>query len=212
MKYEIYYADDGERAFYNGYSFRRDKRKGYYLSSKKIGERRKRLHVYVWETETGETLKSGWAIHHLDENKNNNDISNLAPMRNRDHAVLHGETLSDERRQQMRESLAKYGQPAAKEWHGSEEGRKWHVEHGKEVFKNLQPIEYVCTYCGKRFETKNRYAPNSNTFCCENCKAAYRRKSGVDDVERMCPICGEPYKTNKYSPAKYCEKHRRGKR
>lgn len=46
----------------------------------------------------------------------------------------------------------------------------------------------------------------TDKFCSNNCKSAYRRKSGVDNEERICKICGEIFITNKYSKAKVCSK------
>lgn len=211
MTQEIQYVDNGDLAIYNGYSFRKDKKTGYFLSSQKIDGKRKRLHVYVWEFETGEKVRRGYHIHHKDGNKDNNDITNLAMITREEHEKLHANSLTSDRKKQMAENVIKYGVPAAKAWHRSKEGHEWHVQHGKEVAANLSYREYICTYCGKAFQTKNVYPADSNTFCSNNCKAAYRRKSGVDDIEKVCPICGETYKTNKYSPAKYCKKHNRGK-
>ena len=58
---------------YDGLKFCRDDKTGYYLNS----TIRKRLHRYVWEKERGE-IPEGYHIHHIDKNKANNDISNLA--------------------------------------------------------------------------------------------------------------------------------------
>ncbi len=211
MKHELQYYDDGDLAVYNGYSFRKDKKTGYYLSSKKIGSRRRRLHDYVYECETGNRIKRGWHIHHIDENKDNNDISNLVMLSASDHAQEHANAITEERREAMRENLISNAVPASKAWHKTDAGREWHRNHAAEVAKNLLPVEYVCMNCGKVFTTKNRYADGSNIFCSNNCKSAYRRKSGVDNVEKTCLICGATFQTNKYSPAKYCAKHRRGK-
>ena len=208
----VLYFDDYDLACFDGYSFRRDKKTGYYLSSKKIDGRRKRLHVYVWEKYNGKVPK-GYAVHHIDEDKRNNEPSNLTIITKKEHAVLHGETKSEEQRERMAENVVLYAMPKAKEWHGTEEGHKWHSEHGKEVMDNRPSVKYVCTYCGNEFETKHLYGKGSNTFCSNKCKAAYRRESGVDDVVKICEKCGGEYVANKYQKTKYCErcKHRRGR-
>lgn len=212
MTYELKYFDDFDLATYNGYSFRRDKNTGYFLSSKKIGKARKRLHVYIYETETGQTVKRGYHVHHKDGDKLNNDISNLEMIDKKAHEQYHVDHLTEERKKQMAETIVKYGVPAAREWHKTDAGHEWHVEHGKIVAANMPLRKYVCDYCGNVYYTKNIYPADSNTFCSNKCKAAARRKSGVDNVEKICPICGARYATNKYSPAKYCPLHRRGKR
>ena len=211
MKHEINYAENGTLAFYYGYSFRKDAQTGYYLSTRRIGKARKRLHVYVYETETGTTVKPGWEIHHIDANKDNNDIGNLELLSCEEHHRRHAENLTDERRDQMAKTIVQYAVPAARAWHKTEEGREWHSKHAVDVAANLPMRDYVCSECGKTYQSKNIYAKGSNTFCSNNCKAMHRRKTGVDNVEKTCAVCGKPFFTNKYSPAKYCSEHRRGK-
>lgn len=41
---------------YNGYRFVKDKKTGYYLSTKKIDGKRERLHRYVYRCEVGDIL------------------------------------------------------------------------------------------------------------------------------------------------------------
>ena len=166
MLHEVQYFDNGELACYNGYSFRRDKKNGYYLSTKVIGKRRIRLHRYVWETENGKPIPRGYDIHHIDEDKGNDNIENLLLITNVQHRYLHEATISEE------------------------------------------PTEYTCTFCGKKFMSKGRYANGANTFCSNSCKSAYRRASCIDNIEKECKYCGKRFSTNKYSPAKYCPEHR----
>lgn len=205
------YFDNGNYATYNGYLFRRDKKTGYYLSSQKIGSKRKRLHVYIYETETNTTIPRGYDVHHKDLDKFNNDISNLEMLAKSEHEKIHGLLLSDELREKRRTNVVKNAMPKAKEWHRTKEGKEWHSKHAKEVFNNLPVNKYVCTYCGVEFSTKNVYPKDSNKFCSNKCKAAYRRASGVDDVEKECVYCGCKFIANKYSSVKYCEQHRSSK-
>ena len=64
--------------------FTRDNATGYYLNSS-IGER---LHRYVWQYHNG-TIPPKHEIHHIDHNKNNNDISNLQCLHRTEHRRLH---------------------------------------------------------------------------------------------------------------------------
>lgn len=64
----IQYVDNGDLAIFDGLSFRKDKKTGYYLNAKT----HKRLHVYVWEHFNG-TIPKGYEIHHKDFNKKNNE-------------------------------------------------------------------------------------------------------------------------------------------
>jgi DNA-directed RNA polymerase subunit RPC12/RpoP len=199
----IEYFNNYDLALIDGYHFRRDKKTGYYLSSKKIGGKRKRLHVYVWEKFNGEIPK-GYHVHHADGDKKNNEIDNLKLLSSSDHAIEHARNLSDEERRKRSENVTKNAVPAAKEWHSTKEGYVWHSEHAKETMRKRAAIIYVCSYCGKEYESKHIYGKNQNHFCSNNCKAAYRRKSGIDNIIKICEDCGKEYESNKYQRTKYC--------
>lgn len=194
----VEYFDNGDLAVYNGFSFRRDKRTNYYLSSRAIGERRKRLHVYIWEQEKGEIPK-GFQVHHIDGNKFNNCVENYSLLSASKHSESHGRTLTKEQKDCLRKNIIEKAQPKAKEWHGSEDGIKWHKEHYGLSLGMVQLKDFTCEQCGKNF--KSKYAPR---FCSNNCKSAYRRKQGVDNVEKICSICGKVIVKNKYSKNKCC--------
>lgn len=200
----IQYSADGLTAFYGGYKFRKDRKTGYFLCNKKtdIGKR-ERLHCFVWRTEHGQ-IPSGYHIHHKDGNKNNNEISNLEMLSSSDHERLHGQLLTEEEREKRRKNIVLLGVPAAVKWHKSAAGHEWHVEHGKKCAKERAIKQYRCVYCGNEFQSKYTYGKNQNTFCSNNCKAAYRRKSGVDNEKRVCRICGREYQANKYTNTSRC--------
>lgn len=186
----------------DGYKFRKDKKTGYYLSSGTINGKRKRLHIYVWERENG-TIPKGYHIHHKDHNKDNNSIENLEMLTAEEHTQRHVEEITDEQRKRSSENVVKYAVPKAKEWHKSESGKEWHLCHYEETKEKLhQKSEFVCEFCGISFTAE---ITGKNRFCSNNCKSAYRRKSGVDNVERECKYCGDKFITNKYSKAVRCK-------
>lgn len=198
----IEYFQDKDVAVCNGMRFTRDGKTGYYLSTVKMKDgHRERLHRYVWESENG-PIPEGYDIHHVDHDKGNNDISNLLLVSRSEHQRLHSSDVPIEERARI---LIMYAVPKSKAWHRSEEGREWHRRHGAEVAKNLEPIEYRCSYCGRPFLSKNRYSKDGNRFCSNRCRAAFRRRSGVDDVERRCEGCGEVFIANRYSKARFCQ-------
>lgn len=203
----VQYFDMGQIACIDDYVFRRDKKTGYYLSTKPIGAKRKRLHVYVWEREHG-TIPKGYHVHHIDHNKANNEPDNLALLTASQHRQIHADEMEDERRAKIKRNLIEKAIPASKAWHSSKEGLEWHRQHGIKMMREREPITYTCTMCGKEFQSRHIYGKNENHFCSNNCKSAYRRKSGVDDVEKICECCGEGFKANKYSTVKYCQKCR----
>lgn len=204
---EIEYSNDGKIATVDGYKFNRDEKTGYYLSTKLTEDRRKRLHIYIWEKHNG-AIPKGYHVHHATMDKAKNEIEDLQLLSESEHQRIHAENLSEEQKEKMRENLAKNARPKASEWHRSAEGREWHKQHGRDAWKNRKPIKYICTNCGKEFESLRAYPDTENRFCHNNCKSAWRRKSGVDNEQRNCEICGEQFTANKYSHAKRCSKCR----
>ena len=205
----IEYREDGDLAIIDGYKFRRDKKTGYYLSTREIGGKRKRLHVYIWETNNG-PIPAGYEVHHKDRDKTNNNLSNYELLSSLEHTKRHAEEMTEEARARAAQNLEDKARPKACEWHKSEAGREWHKVHYAAMKEKLHPVtEYFCTECGGNFLSYRLYGENENRFCCNNCKSAHRRRSGVDNIERECACCGEKFITNKYSKARYCEKHRR---
>lgn len=206
----VEYYDDYDIACIDGISFRRDKKTGYYLSSRKIGKRKVRLHVYVWTRSHGSVPK-GYHVHHIDGDKKNNEPENLCILEGHEHISQHMANLTPERVAWAKQNLLDNAVPKAKEWHASEKGREWHRQHGVEVYAKREEREYICTNCGNAFKTTKYYAKGANTFCSNKCKSAYRRASGVDDVEKVCEMCGEKYIANKYTITKYCPRCKRDK-
>lgn len=200
---EVTYADGWATAIFNGRTYRLDKRTGYYLASNGDGGKRKRLHIAVWESHNGAVPK-GHHIHHIDRDKTNNEIENLQCLTASENNRVHAALMTDERREQLRRNIIENVIPKSKEWHKSEEGRAWHREHGRRCWEGVEPSEYICTNCGKRYESRNRYSEGSNRFCSNACKSAYRRKSGVDDIEIVCSVCGKTFKANKYAKRTRC--------
>lgn len=161
-----------EHIHFNNYMFSLDKKTNFYLSTRKINGKRERLHRYVWIYHFGEIPK-GYHIHHKDENRLNNDISNLELLQENEHLLLHGKT---ERCKDISRKNLKLAQKSAILWHKSEKGKEFHKKLSKMSWENKQPISYVCTQCGKSFESLKSYSDKSNRFCHNNCKARYRRE------------------------------------
>lgn len=183
--------------YFNGLKFTRDDETGYYLNS----TIRKRMHRYVWEFYHGKIPKF-YQVHHKDGDRGNNDISNLELIRVGEHQRMHGEKLSETERQWRRDNLLKNACPKAAEWHRSPEGREWHKQHGKETIEKLPLKDFVCEFCGKSFQS----IQTGSRFCSSKCKSAWRRASGRDNEERICPVCGRTFIVNRYSTAKTCSR------
>ena len=203
----IQYAEDNDVAVADGLTFRRDKRTGYFLSGAPINGKRKRLHVYIWEKENG-PVPNGFNVHHVDEDKMNNDISNLKLLSVHEHQHLHSKERFA-KNPEWEKRFIEQGQKCAKKWHGSEAGHEWHKLHFQ---KNKDALfrerEVICEYCGKKFIA---HIGKKHHFCSGNCKSAYRRKMGYDNETRKCIICGKEYVCIKYSKGRTCSKECSGK-
>lgn len=168
---------------------------GYYYQ-----HRGKRLHVAVWEYHNGKVLKR-YHVHHIDGNRDNNQIENLFLLPASIHASFH---QHEEKQREYQLRHIEDMRVLASEWHKSDAGREWHSEHAKQTWQSAEPVSYICTQCGKEFQTLHHYGKEENHFCSNNCKSAFRRKSGADNVDRVCAYCGKTFRVNKYSKAKCC--------
>ena len=133
---------------YFGKKFYEDRSTGYWISTScpKI-----RAHRWVWKNVHGEIPK-GYHIHHKDENKGNNDISNLELVSPKEHAKKH---WSKERSDQSRKNILKLIEKA-KGWHSSEEGKAWHRLHAiKCGFGKYEKKPAFCKECNKIFLKKS---------------------------------------------------------
>lgn len=200
----ISYLENGDLALFNGLKFRRDKQSGYYFNS----TIHKRLHVYVWEFFNGK-IPDGYQIHHKDFDKSNNEIENLILLSASDHAKLHGESWDDERYEKQIKNLNENARPKASEWHGSDAGHEWHKKHYEQMKSRLhQKKIFVCDECGRSFEGVDN---GFTRFCSNKCKAAHRRKSGIDNEIRQCEYCGKEFEVNKYAKTRTCSRSCRNK-
>lgn len=196
---KIQYIEKTKIAYFNGYRFTKDDKTGYYLSSSKIEGHRKRLHRYIWEYYNGKIPK-GYDIHHKDHNKDNNELDNLELISRSQHSKLHCQELTKEQKQKRKDNFEKNARPKAIEWHKSEEAKKWHKKQYEISLALVKPIKLKCEYCGKEYEAM----PRKNRFCSGKCKSAWRRKSGLDDIQRKCINCNDLFVCNKYSLRKLC--------
>ncbi|MGD0510613.1 MAG: HNH endonuclease signature motif containing protein [Candidatus Micrarchaeaceae archaeon] len=181
-----------EHQFFNEFKFYLDKQTGYWITTNCP---KKRMHVVVWEFYKGK-VPEGFHVHHKDNNKGNNDISNLGLLSEHEHLSLH---MTEERRERVRKMAGDY-RHLTKEWHASEEGRKWHKEHGILGWANRKPISLICVHCKKEFVTKSYH----QLFCSNACKSAWRRYEGLDDVEAICVFCEKKFRKNKYAKVRTC--------
>lgn len=183
--------------YLEGHRFTRDERTQYY----RCDALRKRLHQYVWEKRNGK-VKDGYHVHHIDHNKGNNHISNLVALCGSKHLSLHGDLYAEENYDDMIRNLNDNARPAANEWHGSDEGLKFHKEHYQKYKHKLhEKVDLTCEQCKSEFKNiKN------TRFCSNKCKSKWRREGGIDDIVRVCVTCCKEFGINKYSETVNCSR------
>lgn len=137
----------------------------YYLCGRYFQRKGVRLHRKVWEYHNGE-IPQGYDIHHIDGDRANNNLSNLALIDEHKHMSLH--MKEPERIEKSKQSIVK-AMEKAKEWHKSEAGLEWHRNHMTNVQEKMRnrPMQtFVCAYCGKEFQSN--FVRSGNRYCCNN--------------------------------------------
>ena len=130
------------------------------------------LHREVYKQHTGLTDDDllGYEVHHIDGDKDNNDISNLKLLSKKEHAKYH---LVEARKKQIKSceqcgKLYSYINPRSRfcseKWY-----RMWRYHNERKIRLDTR----VCKNCGKEF-TCNKYKPTK--FCSKHCAAKFRCK------------------------------------
>lgn len=143
----------------------------FYLCGKYFQHRGKRLHRAVWEAFNGK-IPEGYHVHHLDENRSNNQIENLVLLPGIEHVRNHAN--EPQRKPAERRAIRK-AILAAPEWHHSGQGKAWHSQHALHYWADAPENEYRCSMCGNVFSSR-AVRRGGNHFCCANCRAKYGRK------------------------------------
>lgn len=187
---------------FDGIRFIRDDQTGYYRGHKAHENKPILMHRYVYEYYNGKIPK-GFHIHHKNGLKWDNTKSNLELIEHSAHASMHGHNPSEEVREFMKENMDRQ-RPLTKAWHASAEGHEWHRKHAMECKRkgwSRAIVEITCLECGAKV-----LRLEGTKFCCLAHKAKWRRRQGIDNVERSCARCGHPFSCNKYSDAIYCSR------
>lgn len=180
-----------------------------FLEGKKIGYKdgymrcgRKLFHRVVWEHFKGPIPKNH-VIHHKDGNKLNNSIDNLECLTQAEHSRLHRLQESEILSKRMSKNSEKIHA-----WLKTEIGKNFLSNKAKKGYANRPLVSFSCEECGVDFSTKHVM---HTKFCSDRCVSRARRKSGIDNEERICIICSKNFIINKYQLTKTCSKPCRAK-
>src|ERR1700679_2413559 len=117
-----------ETVKYNGETYRVQSN-GRYYSCRRKRHNTRLLHRHVWADAFG-AIPEGYVVHHKDENWRNNNITNLEIKPFGKHQSDHmQEWLKDPEYLKQARARMDEARIKASEWHGSEEGKKWHSKH-----------------------------------------------------------------------------------
>lgn len=188
----------GEKQEFDGLNFYEDKM-GYFVHKTYRGPT-VYMHRYVWVFFKGEIPVGMW-IHHMDHDKSNNNIDNLALVSAEDHGRYHTKLRLKENPEQFARAV-RAAQAAAPKWHRSAEGREWHSEHGKQCWVGKEKETFKCPVCGKPFQAFAQ--TQKRGFCSPSCQNKARRASGVDNEQRTCVVCEKSFTINRYSKRQTC--------
>lgn len=197
---------NSETVLFNGIKFRRypdsERRSDRVYFTPGVGDKERgigRLHQEIWKAANG-PIPDGHHVHHKDGDPLNNSIDNLECLPGVDH--LHHHLSEIDHHTPERLAHMERIRPLASEWHRSPAGREWHREHAKSVAANRSPETRKCDHCGKDYEGYD--VGHAQSFCSNYCKHRARLASGVDDEDRTCEFCGNPFRVNKYLRKRCC--------
>lgn len=170
---------------FNGIKYYQQKN-GYYQRSETAKRNRenieRRLHRAIWKHFKGEIPK-GYHIHHIDENKENNDISNLELLSPSEHQKKHTRLSKIWWHTEKGKRANRKGIRNAKKWHSSESGKLWHSMHQYIYINKIRVVE-ICKECGQSFGT---FKDKRHQEYCRKCRdkflhrELYKRKMGYFD-------------------------------
>lgn len=160
-------VDDSHQKF-NGVTYCRTKNQnGHYF--KLIS-----MHRAVWTYFNGE-IPVGYDIHHIDFDKENNDISNLIMLTKSQHQSLHGKINGAKTYKERRIFTCIV---CGRKFEANDMGRNLYCSNEcLETYKKrvLYTDKRICKMCGKEFTA---YKYSNHKFCSHKCSTDYNRQQG----------------------------------
>lgn len=157
------------------------------------------LHRAVWTYYYGD-IPDGYDVHHIDLNKENNNISNLTIMRKSDHLRLHACLRQNPSVVPLMKKTFKCV-VCGKEYEAFDIGQNRYCspECANRYHHELYIETRQCQFCGKNF---NAYKYNDDRFCSRECWFNYKSEQG--HIDKICPSCGKTFSTLKSKNLTYC--------
>ena len=147
---------DGTKQWYRGTR--------YYLCGFYFQRDGVRLHRLVWSDVNG-TVPKGWHVHHINHDRSDNRLENLALMEGREHAGHHGGEPTPARLAAYQEAVPRLQAGNAKL---TREQRSRAAREGWIACRESMLGVIICAVCGKEYTTPR---PTRTKFCGNNCKA-----------------------------------------
>ena len=195
---EFFTAADGSHVLYRGIKYVWIKR--YYKRMRNFSKKDPcNLHRRVWMDHFGE-IPENCHIHHVDGNTKNNNITNLQCLPAFIHLSRAAKTNRWLKSVENKAHLASIRDKCSA-WHKSEEGKGWHSRAMKNSWVKRKKTSVKCVECGKEYEAS---FPSRAKYCHQNCRENARKKSGIENENRVCVVCKKYFVINKYCRTKTC--------
>lgn len=206
---EVIIIDDTHQSF-NGVTYHRHNQNGYYINMNR------KLHRDVWSFHNG-TIPPKHDVHHIDFNKNNNQIENLQLMTSSEHRSLHAKINAKKRstlppnirwykcsvcgKEFKAKGKAKYCPQCRKERDKAQAKARYDAaKKAKEPKPPKEPRLQTCVVCGKVFELK---ATQSRTKGPKTCSDECHQKLRIKLDDKTCPVCGKTFHPE-HATQQYC--------
>lgn len=157
---------DDNHCKFNGLTYYKDERTGRYFS-------RMSLSRVVWTYFNGE-IPEGYEIHHVDENKSNDDITNLQMMTKSEHWKIHGKNFGKVKTKKTAKFICI---ACGKEYESTNTGNnRYCSKKCRESYRrNMYQATFTCIFCGKEFSAYKYSKSRVRKFCSQKCAHEYAK-------------------------------------
>ena len=177
--------DDTHQRF-NGTIYHKDKG-GHFLYSNMI-------HRDVWRYYHGE-IPIGCEIHHDNENKEDNTISNLQLLTKSEHRALHNRRLA-------KPNIEKNCPICGKKFLPENSNVKYCSRECYYESRFVAKVEKICPICGKKFLVARTHS--AQRYCSRQCAG---KAITIHNPNKVCPVCGKAFTVTGSHTKQLCCSH-----